>query len=71
MGAYPPTNESALKELFPDPPWVAWRRCSGGKWREVGGADSEADAWALLYEAMDRVRSGAWDNTVLPRGQRP
>jgi hypothetical protein len=60
--------------LFPDPPagaFVAWRRPRGGRWKQVGSAESEADTWTLLYEAMDADRSGSWDNCVLPRGEKP
>jgi hypothetical protein len=52
--------------------WVAWRRAGGGRWYQVGGAGTEAEAWKLIHAAMAAgPRSGAFSSVVLPVGVKP
>lgn len=54
-----PARRDTLFDLTPDPGWVLWhrkgKRC---KWREVGRADTEAGALALM--GTTGHRGGDW-----------
>lgn len=61
-----------MRPVPPSAKWVAWRRSGRGRWYVVGGSDTEAGAWQMIYAAMDAApRSGAFSSCVLPAGVKP
>jgi len=50
---------------------VGWRRQRGGKWQAVCDGATEREAWERLADLMNKVRSGSFDNLILPRGEQP